>query len=139
MYKIDLLMSQFRYEIESYKRMLNFFTEENIKFKKRLSDFITVSGIDDNQFMEQVEYFHNYLLKEDEYIGFLQTELADQESLMTKSQEIDSLKEMLNTQHRIRKELQFVEDDFHKLTFELNNYMCTFFSSGMSSPNYHFM
>ena len=57
MFKINLLMNQFQYEIDSYKRILNFFTEENIKFKKRLSDFITVSGIDDNQFMEQVEYF----------------------------------------------------------------------------------
>lgn len=139
MFKIDLLMNQFRYEIESYKRILNFFTEENIKFKKRLSEFIIESDIDDNQFMEQVEYFHNYLIKEDEYIGFLQTELADQEKLMSHSADIDSLKEMLNSQHKIRKELQFVEDDFHKLTYELNNYMCTFFSSGMSSPNYHFM
>ena len=139
MFKINLLMNQFQYEIDSYKRILNFFTEENIKFKKRLSDFITVSGIDDNQFMEQVEYFHNYLLKEDEYIGFLQTELADQESLMTKSPGIDTAKEMLNTQHKIRKELQFVEDDFHKLTFDLNNYMSAFFSTGMSSADYHFM
>ncbi len=139
MFKIDLLMNQFRYEIESYKRILNFFTEENIKFKKRLSEFIIESDIDDNKFMEQVEYFHNYLIKEDEYIGFLQTELADQEKLMSHSADIDSLKEMLNSQHKIRKELQFVEDDFHKLTYELNNYMCTFFSSGMSSPNYHFM
>ena len=139
MFKIDLLMSQFRYEIESYKRMLNFFTEENIKFKKRLSDFIIESDIDNNEFMEQVEYFHNYLLKEDEYISFLKNELTDQEKLMSRAGDIDLAKEMLNTQHKIRKELQFVEDDFHKLTFDLNNYMSAFFSTGMSNAGYHFM
>ena len=141
MFKIDLLMSQFRYEIESYKRMLNFFTEENIKFKKRLSDFIIESDINDNDFMEQVEYFHNYLLKEDEYISFLKNELTDQEKLMSQAGDgdIDLAKEMLNTQHKIRKELQFVEDDFHKLTFDLNNYMSAFFSTGMSNAGYHFM
>ena len=126
MFKIDLLMSQFRYEIESYKRMLIFFTEENIKFKKRLSDFIIESEIDDNEFMEQVEYFHNSLLKEDEYISFLKDELSDQAKLMAGVADIDSAKEILNNQHKIRKELQFVEDDFHKLTFDLNNYMCSF-------------
>lgn len=139
MFKIDLLMSQFRYEIESYKRILNFFTEENIKFKKRLSDFIIESDIDDHEFMEQVEYFHNYLLKEDEYISFLQSELSDQEKLLSQPADTELAKEMLQTQHKIRKELQFVEDDFHKLTFDLNNYMSAFFSTGMSSADYHFM
>ena len=141
MFKLDLLMSQFRYEIESYKRILNFFTEENIKFKKRLSDFIIESDINDNDFMEQVEYFHNYLLKEDEYMSFLKNELTDQEKLMSQAGDgdIDLAKEMLNTQHKIRKEFQFVEDDFHKLTFDLHNYMSAFFSTGMSSADYHFM
>lgn len=139
MFKIDLLMSQFRYEIESYKRILNFFTEENIKFKKRLSDFIIESDIDDHEFMEQVEYFHNYLLKEDEFISFLQSELSDQEKLLSQPADTELAKEMLQTQHKIRKELQFVEDDFHKLTFDLNNYMSAFFSTGMSSADYHFM
>lgn len=139
MFKIDLLMSQFRYENDSYRRMLNFFTEENIKFKKRLSEFIIESGTEDNTFMEQVEYFHNYLLKEDEFIGFLQAELTDQEKLISQPVDTELAKEMLHTQHKIRKELQFVEDDFHKLTFELNNYLSSFLSTGMGSTNYHFM
>ena len=139
MFKIDLLMSQFRYEIESYKRILNFFTEENIKFKKRLSEFIIESGTEDNTFMEQVEYFHNYLLKEDEFIGFLQAELTDQEKLISQLPNNELAKEILHTQNKIRKELQFVEDDFHKLTFELNNYLSSFLSAGMGSTNYHFM
>lgn len=139
MYKIDLLMRQFRYEIESYKRMLHFYSEENILFKKRLSDFINASDTNNTEFMEQVEYFHTYLLKEDEYIGFLQSELSDQETLLFQPADTDSAKEILNNQLKLRKELQFVEDDFHKLTFDLNNYMSSFFSTGLASSNYHFM
>jgi hypothetical protein len=121
----DSLVDQFRHENDTWKRVLSFLTEENVILKNRLSEILQSKEECNNEFLEQVEYFQNYFLKQDEIIGFLRMEVSEQtvsliEELLNNKEE---LKQVQKKQKQLREELENAERNFNKLKFEFNNYL----------------
>jgi hypothetical protein len=120
-----LLKRHFEFEIESWKRMLGFLSDENINSKLHLSDIVKDMGDGDGKVMERVEYFHNTLLKEDEVIDFLYKEVIDHNRLMlhVDSEFHDSGTELKEKQKKMRIELENAKSEFFKLNLELNDWL----------------
>jgi len=60
---------QFEHENQAWERSLEFFKQENILLKYRLSEM--VDNIEENNFLQMAEYFQNELLMKDEILNEL--------------------------------------------------------------------
>jgi hypothetical protein len=119
-----LIKRQFEFEIDTWKRMLTFLSDENINAKNRLSDIVKDIGNNDGELMERAEYFHSCLLKEDEIIDFLYREVLERQRVTRhNSFELNEpLKETIQSQERLRKELEKAKNYFFELNVEFNKY-----------------
>ena len=119
-----LIKRQFEFEIDTWKRILTFLSDENINTKNRLSDIVKDMGNNDGELLERIEYFHSCLLKEDEIIDFLYREVLDQQraALRNNFGLNDALKETTQSQERLRKELEKARNYFFELNVEFNKY-----------------
>ena len=121
----DSLVDQFRHENDTWKRVLSFLKEENVILKNRLSEILQSKADCDNGFLEQVEYFQNNFLKEDEIFAFLRMEVSEQDILLIADliNKGEELKQVQKKQKQLREELENAERTFNKLKFEFNNYL----------------
>jgi len=121
----ELIIKQYQHEVETWRRILSFLSEENINIKKRLSEILKGMEKSDNAMLDRIEYFHNRLLKEDEIISFLSKEVADQNRLLTHEVYEDGniLKAVNGKQSKLRSALESAEQEFNKLNFEFNSYL----------------
>ena len=121
----NLLVSQFQRESETWKRTLEFLTEEDVNLKVRLSEILKSMDQRDDSLLERFEHFHNRLLKENETIGFLRLEViqAEKQLIQNFSVDVDWLKDIQNKQMKLRKDMEKAELEFHKLKFDFNNYI----------------
>ena len=122
------LPDQLLHENATWKRVLGFLTEENINLKNRLSEILQNKADCDKSFLEQVEYFQNSFLKQDEVLGFLRIEVGDQEKSLLPANfpgTAEQLKEIQNKQKKLRQEFESAELLFNKLKFEFNSYLST--------------
>lgn len=125
MARTDLLITRFRHENESWKRILGFFREENINLKTRLSDLLKNTKENNGDFLEQLEYFQNLFLKEDEIIRFLHEEISEQDKLLLRDlyEDGELIKEVQKKQKKIRRQLENTEREFYQLKSEFNTYL----------------
>lgn len=122
------LPDQLLHENATWKRVLGFLTEENINLKNRLSEILQNKADCDKSFLEQVEYFQNSFLKQDEVLGFLRIEVGDQENSLLPANfpgTAEQLKEIQKKQKKLRQEFESAELLFNKLKFEFNSYLST--------------
>ena len=122
------LPDQLLHENATWKRVLGFLTEENINLKNRLSEILQNKADCDKSFLEQVEYFQNSFLKQDEVLGFLRIEVGDQEKSLLPANfpgTAEQLKEIQKKQKKLRQEFESAELLFNKLKFEFNSYLST--------------
>jgi hypothetical protein len=125
--KANFLISWIQCENANSKLVLELLTEENINIKNRLSEILRNMGESDGSFMEQIEYFHNCFLKEDEIIWFLRMEVTEQDKLLVRNMhDVDMLKLIKTNQKQLRQDIDTAEQEFHKLTFEFNSYLGEF-------------
>lgn len=115
-------VKQFLHENETWKRLLEFLQAENVYLKTRLAQ-ITKDDYS-NGLLEQIEHYHNILISEDNTIGMLRHDVADQDKGLRKSdtENSDFLKELGKRQKKLRKEIEIAEQKFNKLKFEFNNF-----------------
>ena len=119
----ELKIKQIEFESDTWKRLLNFIIDENIHLKKMLSEVLKCRV--DKNLLEQIEDFHNKLLKQDEFIGLLRNEIAEFDKF--------SISEIINDQKiadeatRKLKNLRYgmmnAERHFSKLKSEFNNFL----------------
>lgn len=123
--KANLLASQFRSENETWKRSLESLTEEDVNLKMRLSEILKNMDQRDDGLLEKIEHFHNRLLKINETIGFLWSDVGKIEKQLFQDLFINTefFSEIRQTQKKLRKEMEIVEFDFHILKFDLNNFI----------------
>lgn len=119
------LINQFQHENETWKRVLEFLKDENIILKNQLSGVLPNIAEGDDGSLEKIEYFQNHFVKEDEIIRLLRIELSEQGKLLIRDTYEDGnlLKEVKNTQKKLRKEFEFAELYFNKLKYEFNDYL----------------
>lgn len=73
-------MQQIQIESNTWKRLLDFFREENVRSKNRLSDILKESF--DRSLLEDLENFQSQFVKHDELIGLLRNEIAELDKLL---------------------------------------------------------
>lgn len=76
----ELSLKQLRYEINTWKRLLDFTMEENIRFKNRLSEILEYRF--NTALLEDVEKFQNRFIQQDEIISLLSNEILETEKLL---------------------------------------------------------
>lgn len=122
--KVNLLFSQFRRENESWRRTLEFLIEEDIILKASISEILKNMNQTDEVILKRLEHFHSLLLKENDTVRLLRTDVSDIERKL-KSEFFDSdlLPSIKHHQNRLRKEIETAELDFLKLKFNFNEYI----------------
>ncbi len=117
---------QYFHEVLTWRRVLEFFKDENSFLKTRLSK--VVDQHTDKNFLELAEQYQNNFILKDDYINELRHEINFQESKLKEAIEADLKipnKTVLNKQTQLRNEIEFLEKEFTKLKNEFNKYLNT--------------
>lgn len=122
-YMPEMKLKQLQYEVDSWKRVLRFITEENIHLKNRLSEAIKDNF--DKRLLIDAEEFQTKFVKKDVLIGLLRNEMAEWEKLLVREMYNDEI--LTNEIERkfitLRKSISFAELGFKKMKSEFNNYL----------------
>jgi hypothetical protein len=113
-------IKQIRYEIESWKRLLNFLMEENICLKNRLTE--TEVGTGSYIKLEILESFQDRFIKNDEIIRLMRNEIVEIASLLKGEiwNETGICRKLKLKLELFRTEVVRVEIDFWRLKFDFN-------------------
>jgi hypothetical protein len=117
-------IKQFWFEFETWRRLLENIQNENVYLKNRLAQIIKEEAT--NELLDDIEHYHNILLIEDSNIALLRNDVASQENWLRREvfEENATIKEIMKSHKKLRKEIELFEQKFNKLKFEFN----TFFS-----------
>ena len=114
---------QFHHENKTWNRMLEFFKQENILFKNRLSEVVDNST--DKEFLALAEHFQNRFIIKDEYIDELRHDINEQDKKLTESSTNFIDNKLIIRQEKLGNEMEYFEKDFNKLKNEFNKYLST--------------
>lgn len=114
---------QFHHENKTWNRMLEFFKQENILFKNRLSEVVDNST--DKGFLALAEHFQNRFIIKDEYIDELRHDINEQDKKLTESSTNFIDNKLIIRQEKLGNEMEYFEKDFNKLKNEFNKYLST--------------
>ena len=115
-------IKQFWHEFESWKRLLEYIQSENVYLKNRLSVIIKEEFTEN--LLDDIEYFLANLIAQENVFMLLRNDISSQETWLKREifEETPSLKEILKSQKRLRKEIETTEHKFNKLKFEFNSF-----------------
>ncbi len=123
--KVNLLISQFRRENQSWLRTLEFLMEEDIILKAGISEVLKNMNQTDAGILKRLEYFHNRLIKQNDSVRLLRVGVAD----MGKKINLDNyfetalINNITHIQSILRKQMETVEMELLKLKFDFNDYI----------------
>lgn len=118
----EMKLRQISYETDTWKRLLSFMMDENVRLKNRISEILDDKF--NKQMLDQIEIFHGNFLKEDELIGLLRNDVAEIEKLLHK--EINEEEVIAETEKKVRKlrnNIITADRQFSNLKLEFNNYL----------------
>ncbi len=120
----EFSIKQYWFEFETWRRLLENIQNENVYLKNRLAQIIKEEAT--NELLDDIEHYHNILLIEDSNIALLRNDVASQENWLRREvfEENATIKEIMKSHKKLRKEMELFEQKFNKLKFEFN----TFFS-----------
>lgn len=123
--KVNLLISQFRRENESWRRTLEFLIEEDIILKAGISEVLKNMNQTDEGILKRLEHFHNRLIKQNDTVRLLRTGVADMRKKINLDYyfETDLSNSITRIQRVLRKQMETVELEFLKLKFDFNDYI----------------
>ncbi len=116
-------IQQWQIEAKTWKRVVDFFREENIHSKNRLSDILKDSF--DRHLLGDLEDFQNQFLKHDEIMGLLRNEIAELDKMLVQESIHDgiipgTIERKLNN---LRHNLADAEKHFCELQLAFNKYL----------------
>lgn len=117
------VIRQFRYEAESWTRLLEFFRQENVSFKTRLAEIVDASS--SNRDLEIAERFQEEFLSQDNIISYLSGELQKQARLLSVEINGDGqlLHSILNEQAKLRKDIKKAQNLFVDVKEKFEQYL----------------
>ncbi len=129
-YMLHFKLKQIEHENETWKRVLDFMTDENIRLKNRLSEIL--KGNIDNNLLKKAEDFQNNFVRTDDLIRFLRNDIATFDKLLTREiiGDGDRFGELTKKVKSIRANIGNAEKQFNKLKLEFNNYLLEHTYSG---------
>ena len=119
----EFKLKQFRYESDTWKRSLDFMTEENIRLKTRLSEILKDPF--DKNLLGDVERFQNSFIDHDQLIIFLRNNIAEIDQLLLK----ENIKDQVVLQkidikiRNVRGNVEKTERQFGYLKLDFNHYL----------------
>ncbi len=122
-----LKIKQLTYEINTWKRLLDFMTDEIIHQKYKLSEILN------NNFtpvlLNEVENYLSRFIKEDELNGMLRYDVAEIDYLLEKNiMEVGKITPDIEKRLTIlRNDISIAETEFRKLKVEFNNFILAIF------------
>ena len=116
-------MQQVRIESNTWKRLLDFFREENVRSKNRLSDILRENF--DRSLLEDLENFQSQFVKQDELIGLLRNEIAELDKLLLDEKMHDDVRPAMIERKigNLRHNLSNSERRFSELQLDFNKYL----------------
>lgn len=116
-------LEQFRFEKESWKRILGFIEQENEYFERRLLEVLKKSA--DLAFMPEFIYFKSWIADQDEKLKRMRKSLYGNDYLLTGELSVDSsrLKKIIHQQKTMRMEMKIVEETFYRLKINFNYFL----------------
>ncbi|MFM6924870.1 MAG: hypothetical protein ACKOU7_05160 [Ferruginibacter sp.] len=122
-YLPELLLKQLRYETNTWKRLLDFLMDENIRFKNRLSEILEYRFNKD--LLEEVERFQSRFIQQDEFISLLSNEIAETEKLLAGKISRNGLliPEADKKLKRMRKNMMSAEKRFGRIKTMFNHFL----------------
>ncbi|MGN6193869.1 MAG: hypothetical protein ACTHOB_02955 [Ginsengibacter sp.] len=119
-----LLLTQLLEENETWKRALEFLTDEDVKLKTRLSHLLKNLTEPEKNTLDTIEYLYSRLLKENETLGTMRARVSDNEKqLSCNFTGSDCFELIQDKQNKLRKDMEAAELKFHKLKFDFNKYI----------------
>ncbi len=118
-------LDQYRHEYMTWKRMLEFFKQENAFLKTRLSEVVDRNT--DREFLALAEHFQNQFIIKDEFMDELRHDVNELESItkiisgIQKNTAPD--KKIESKQNKLRNEIEYLEKNFTQLKNEFNKYL----------------
>ena len=116
-------INQLQSEINTWKRLLNFFRDENVCLKNRLSDILK-NGFN-RKLLEEFENFQTRFIKQDEVISLLRNDTAELDKLLSneKSGVIISDSRIDKKLDHLRNNITNSEEQFFQLQLNFNTYI----------------
>jgi DNA-binding transcriptional regulator YbjK len=117
-------LHQYYYEYQTWKRLLDFFKQENAYLKTRLSEVVDHNT--DKEFLALAENFQNQFIVQDEFIDELKKDVHAMEMRLKEdglvSKTIPDKKKEVK-QNKLRNEIEYLEKNFTSLKNEFNKYL----------------
>ncbi len=120
---LNKVISQYRYENETWKRYLQFLQQENNYLKTRLSQVLQHDF--DVEFLDRAEYFQTKFLNGDETVNLLRQDVHEIEKLLHNGvlENATILKELQKKIKKLSRDMETVEQQFNKLKTDFNEFI----------------
>jgi len=122
-----------RQESDTWKRVLEFMTEENIHLKDRLSEIL--KGDLEEDLLMTAEIFQNSFVREDELIRLLRKDVSVFDQWLTREIYEDGaiVSKVMKSFNVIRKNISESEIQFNQLKYQFSNYLLEYTQMDESS------
>lgn len=119
-----LKISQFRHEVEAWKRSLEFIMQENSILKNRLAEVLNTASNQSNLINESEQY-QNSFVQADEHIWLIRKAIPAKEQLLLEDiyPKDKALNDIIQRQKRLSADMQNAVREFNKMKFDFNNYL----------------
>jgi len=115
-------INQLQIEVNTWKRLLNFFKDENIYLKNRLSDILK-NGFE-RKFLDEFENFQTKFIKQDEVISLLRNDTAELDKLLNGYLNAGIIDESVDKKlAHLRNNMANYERQFFQLQLNFNTYL----------------
>ncbi len=114
---------QFLHENITWKRLLDFFIQENSFLKTRLSE--VVDRETDRLFIAQAEHFQTEFILKDEYVHDIERDIKEQEKQLKSALTQKTVPDYktCKKQEKLRNEMTSLEKEFSHLKTQFNKYL----------------
>ncbi len=114
---------QFLQECGGWIRLLDFFKQENIYLKNRLS--FVLDHKTETDFLPLAEQFQNQFILKDEFITEIIQDVKKQQTMLTDTavKKIAAEEKLTKTQQKLRNEIEFLEKDFSANKNQFNKFI----------------
>ena len=115
-------INQLQIEVNTWKRLLNFFKEENVYLKNRLSDILK-NGFD-RKFLDEFENFQTKFIQQDEVVSLLRNDTAELDKLLDCDLNAGIIDESVDKKlAHLRNNMANYERQFFQLQLNFNTYL----------------
>jgi hypothetical protein len=116
-------MKQYKREMESWERQLDFIQAENVYLKIRISEILSPDT--NTVLLSQAEHFHERMIQQDELISLIRNDLLVLEKILSGDYILQNGTEekIIQKQTLVKNEMEILELQFRKLLKEFNGYV----------------